>query len=137
MRLMKKVLLMLFVLSILGYAGFSYYLASLIVTPKVLTLAEERQWIEEHNLVGDFEAYNKEEFTVTGFEGYKFHAQLIKSDNSTSSKYVIITHGFRSNRNGAIKYMDSYHKLGYHVITYDVRGHGEKQPTPVSLGRLE
>ncbi|MGT2828248.1 alpha/beta hydrolase [Streptococcus hillyeri] len=50
---------------------------------------------------------------------------------------MIITHGFRSNRNGAIKYVDSYHKLGYHVIIYDVRGHGENQPTPVSLGRLE
>ncbi|MGT2828247.1 hypothetical protein AB6M97_04425 [Streptococcus hillyeri] len=64
---MKKVLLMLFVLSILGYAGFSYYLASSIVTPKVLTLSEERQWIEEYDLVGDFDAYNKEEFTVTSF----------------------------------------------------------------------
>lgn len=137
MTVIRNIIIGIVTLSVITYIGFSYYLAKSIVKPDVLTLTEERQWIEEHDLVGDFDHYHKEELTVQGYQNYQLHAQIIKADNDHSDKYVIISHGFRSNRNGAIKYVDSYHKLGYHVITYDVRGHGENQPTAVSLGHLE
>ena len=34
-------------------------------------------------------------------------------------------HGFRANRYGAVKYVDTYIDLGYNCIIYDMRGHGE------------
>ena len=36
-------------------------------------------------------------------------------------------HGFRANRYGAVKYVDTYIDLGYNCIIYDMRGHGENE----------
>lgn len=137
MKWFKRLVLTLVILAGVAYVGVAYLMATSIVKPNVLTLMEERQWIENHGLLGDYDSYAKEDFTVTGFENYQLHAQLIKAADKNTDKYVIITHGFRSNRNGSIKYVDSYHKLGYNVIIYDVRGHGENKKTAVSLGNFE
>lgn len=137
MNLLRNIVIALVCLASLAYLGFSYNLAKSIVKPDVLTLEKERQWIEEHQLVGDFDSYEKEDFTFLGYQDYKLHGQFIRADDPKSKKYVIITHGFRSNRNGSIKYVDSYHKLNYNVIIYDVRGHGENEKTAISLGNFE
>ena len=34
-------------------------------------------------------------------------------------------HGFRANRYGAVKYVDTYIDLGYNCIIYYMRGHGK------------
>ncbi|EIC94807.1 alpha/beta hydrolase domain protein [Lachnoanaerobaculum saburreum F0468] len=54
-----------------------------------------------------------------------------------SDKYVIISHGFKSNRYGAVKYVDSYIDLGFNCIIYDMRDHGENAKATVSLGQFE
>lgn len=137
MKLIKRVLAVFFILASLAYLGFSYIMSRSIVRPDVLTLDQERQWIEDKGLLGDFDSYVKKDFTVKGYEDYVINGQFIPAADESSQKYVIITHGFRSNRNGSIKYVDTYHKLGYNVLIYDVRGHGENEPATVSLGQFE
>ena len=61
---------------------------------------------------------------------------LVKNPVETD-KYVIISHGFKSNRYGAVKYVDSYMDLGFNCIIYDLRDHGENAKTAVSLGQFE
>ena len=137
MKILKIFLVTLAFVLVIAYLGVSYYMAKTIVRPTGLTLKEERTWINEHHLAGDFDSYAKQDFKVKGYQGYTLHGQLIKAADSNSKKYVIITHGFRSNRNGSIKYVTTYHKLGYNVIIYDARGHGLNQKATVSLGNYE
>lgn len=139
MKFINKLAIGVVVLAVLAYLGFSYTLAKSIVMPKTLTLEEERKWIEEHNLLGDFDSYDKQDYQIKTYNSskeYTINAQFIKYPEE-SNKYVIITHGFGSNRNGSIKYVNVYRKLGYNIIIYDVRGHGLNEKTPVSLGNFE
>lgn len=122
---------------LLAYSVVTVLLAKSIVLPKTLSLEEERAWIAEHNLQGNYDTYQKEDYQIVLQDGYTIHATLVKAEELNSQKYVIISHGFRSNRNGNIKYTDVYHSLGYHVISYDVRGHGQNAKTKVSLGNQE
>lgn len=137
MKIIKRLIIAILLLASLAYLGFSYTMARSIVRPDVLTLEQERQWIEEKGLLGNFDRYRKEDFTVKAYQDYVLHGQFIPAEDESSDKFVIITHGFRSNRNGAIKYVDSYHKLGYNVLIYDVRGHGANAKATVSLGQFE
>lgn len=61
---------------------------------------------------------------------------LVKNPVETD-KYVIISHGFKSNRYGAVKYVDTYMDLGFNCIIYDLRDHGENAKTALSLGQFE
>ncbi|MBQ3848101.1 MAG: alpha/beta hydrolase [Clostridia bacterium] len=134
-RIMIAAVIIVAVLLVL-YAGVSVFMASSIARPKTMTLEEEKNWEEEHGLWGDFDSYEKEDYTVAGKDGYILHCALIKTSVKTD-KYVIISHGFRSNRYGCVKYVDVYADLGYNCIIYDVRGHGENKKTTVTLGNYE
>lgn len=137
MKKWKKISLGLLSLAVLAYGGASAYLASSIVRPKTLTLAQEEAWEKEHGMWNDYDQLEKTDYTVAGEGNYQLHASLVKAADTASQKYVIITHGFRSNRHGAVKYVEVYRQLGYNCIVYDVRGHGDNQPTTVSLGNIE
>jgi alpha-beta hydrolase superfamily lysophospholipase len=54
-----------------------------------------------------------------------------------STKYVIISHGYTDNHIGALKYAPVYLDLGYNIIVYDLRGHGENEPTFTTYGIRE
>ncbi len=136
-KMFKKIAIAIATLVLIAYCVISYNLAKSITMPKTLTLDEERKWIEENNLLGSFDTYEKQDYKIEGYNGYTINAQLVKSKDNNSNKYVIVSHGFRSNRNGSIKYIDTYQKLGYNVIIYDVRGHGLNEKTAVSLGNIE
>lgn len=53
---------------------------------------------------------------------------------SENNKYIIMVHGYTLNRNGELKYMPIYRRLGYNCIVYDHRGHGENAWKPCSFG---
>ncbi|MFK8242916.1 MULTISPECIES: alpha/beta fold hydrolase [unclassified Facklamia] len=137
MKWLKLLFLVLLFLLVLAYSGVSVYLARSIVKPIPMTLEQEEQWEKEHGMWNDFDQYDVEEYSVQGVDDYQLHAALVKAENPASNKYVIITHGFRSNRNGAVKYVPVYRALGYNCIIYDVRGHGKNTPVTVTLGQIE
>lgn len=118
------------------YMAASYFLARAVIFPDGLRLAKEIEWEKENGLWDDFETYSKEVYTVQGFENYTLHTELVKAEPK-SNKYVILTHGFRSNRYGSAKYVKAYRSLGYNCIIYDTRGHGENVKTAVTLGNTE
>ena len=86
---------------------------------------------------------------MNGKDGFPLHCQLIcppedqdapdmtAPDRPAPKKYMILTHGFRSNRYGSVKYLDVYISLGFRCIIYDVRGFGDNAKTTVSLGQFE
>lgn len=120
-----------------AYSLLSIYFAGTIAKPSGLSYEEEREWSIEHGLWGDSDSYEKEAYSVSGLDGYKLNCSLIRAESDDSDKFVIISHGFRSNMNGAMKYVDVYRSLGYSCIIYDVRAHGENEDAICSLGNFE
>lgn len=137
---MKKIIIgiviVLILLAIGFYCSFILGKASQIAYPNISTLEKEIEWEKEHDLWGNFDSYEKGEYVVRGYNDYELHVTLVKNPVE-SDKYVIISHGIKSNRYGAVKYVDSYINLGFNCIIYDMRGHGENEKAIVSLGQYE
>lgn len=137
---MKKIIIAIAIIIVLvaigWYCRFIFGLASQMANPKVSTLEKEISWEKEHKLWGDYDDYEKEDYIVKGLNDYDLHVTLVKNP-IPSDKYVIISHGFKSNRYGAVKYVDSYIDLGFNCIIYDMRDHGENAKATVSLGQFE
>ncbi len=137
---MKKIIIAIAIIIVLvaigWYCRFIFGLASQMANPKVSTLEKEISWEKEHKLWGEYDDYEKEDYIVKGLNDYDLHVTLVKNP-IPSDKYVIISHGFKSNRYGAVKYVDSYIDLGFNCIIYDMRDHGENEKVTVSLGQFE
>lgn len=121
-------------LFLLGFLTF--WLPSFIMTGKRQTLDEAFLWQTDHYDTSFYEGLEKEDYTVTGTEGYLLHVELLKNPRQTT-KYMILSHGYTDNRMGALKYVSMYMELGFHCIIYDLRGHGENEPTFTTYGVLE
>ncbi len=134
-KALKVVLAVLVVLAV-ALGGASFYLAKSVARPNGNSLAEEQAWEEDHGMWGDFAELPREDFTVAGEGGYTLHCSLVPAAEA-SDRYVIISHGYNANRYGAAKYVTAYRDLGFNCIIYDVRGHGENEPTTCTLGQLE
>ncbi len=119
-----------------AYTGAGAVFARKLAMPHVYTLAEEEKWEKEHGVWGDYDLIPRTNYTVTGKDGIILHCEYAEA-NPGSRKYVILTHGYTSNRYGAVKYVGVYAKLGFNCILYDCRGHGENEPAACSVGNLE
>ncbi len=73
------------------------------------------------------------DFALTLKDGYVIHGDYTLN-KKPSNKYIIIIHGHGSTREGALKYVPFYYKLGYNIIRYDHRGHGDNVRTRCSMG---
>ena len=120
------VIILLIVLVLLLAAG--WFMAGYTMSIPRQTLEQARQWQQDHYDIDWYDALEKQDYTVSGFEGYELHVQCLVN-RSGSGKYVILSHGYTDNRYGSLKYAQIYLKQGYQVILYDLRGHGENEPT--------
>ena len=119
-----------------AFAAIPAFLARQLAKPNGQSLEQEKEWEKEHGLWNDFDDFRQEAYRVKGWKDYELNCLYVETAPG-SRKYVIISHGYSSNRYGAVKYVDTYRDLGYNCILYDVRGHGENQKTAVSLGNFE
>lgn len=117
-------------------AGAGAYFAHSLVYPHTFSLAEERKWESENGLWGNYSQIPHKYYSVTTDDGCVLHCECAMT-NPESRKYVILSHGYTSNRYGDVKYVGAYARLGFNCILYDCRGHGENVHEPCSLGNLE
>ena len=114
----------------------SLLLAGFIMTGRRKSLEGAFEWQSEHYDTSFYAPLQKVDYTVEGADGYVLHVQeLVNPEPST--KYVIISHGYMDNRNGALKYVPTYLDLGYNCVIYDLRGHGLNERTFTTYGVLE
>ena len=111
-------------------------LSRMISFPKKYTLEESVEYEKLAGNWGAYDSFKKEPFLLQSFDGYELHGLFIPSDKP-SGKYVIITHGWTYLKEGTVKYINLYHSLGFNVIAYDNRGHGENRKFPCSMGYRE
>ena len=137
-KIIIRVLIVLLILTAAALVVFSVVMARYLSFPKGMTLEGEKQWAISNGVWGDLEDYKTESYTVEGKDGYILHCQLLYSDDTQDSdKYVIISHGYNSNRYGAGKYVPVYDALGYKCLIYDLRGHGENEKSVCTIGNYE
>ncbi len=118
---------LILILLLLLLAGFGFYFAGFAMGGKRQTLEEARAWQEAHYDLSWYDPLEKTDYTVSSFDGYVLHAQLLKNPRG-GRKYVLISHGYTDNRFGALKYASLYLDQGFHVLVYDLRGHGANEP---------
>ena len=67
-------------------------------------------------------------------DGYEIHGDISLNN---PKKFVICCHGHGSNSNRAVKYGKMYYSLGYSVVLYDARSHGDNVRSQVTMGYQE
>ena len=125
--MLKAIIIVLFLLLIVA-AVIGFYSAKTTLSIPRQTLDGARRWQEDHYDISWYDELEKTDYTVSSYDGYLVHVQFLHN-HLPADQYVIISHGYTDNRFGALKYAKMYLDLGFHVIIYDLRGHGLNEET--------
>ena len=131
------VLMIAFVASIIGsvFASLPLYLAIKTTHPTILTRDEVTKLWQEERFATPYDKAMRQDITFTMNDGYLIHGDYML--NPGSKKFVICCHGYSVNREAELEYGLFFYKLGYSVILYDQRGHGDNAPYKSTMGYLE
>lgn len=124
---MTAVWIILAVLCVL-FVALGFFLADYSMKIRRQTLEQARKWQSEHYDISWYDTIKKQDYTVQSYDGYVLHVQKIFNPQPTD-RYMLISHGYTDNHIGSLKYTRMYLELGFNVILYDLRGHGENEPT--------
>ena len=119
--------IILAVLAVLAIAA-GFFFASSSMSIRRQTLDEAKKWQEDHYDLSWYDPLEKTDYQVTSYDGYVLNVELIRNP-VPADKYILLSHGYTDNRFGSLKYTKMYLDLGFNVIVYDLRGHGENEPT--------
>ena len=111
-------------------------LAHKITRPRCFTRSENIANIEKEKALIVDPNLKREEVTFTMSDGYVIHGDISLQDTPTK-KFCIALHGFTATREGAIMYGDIFYHLGYNLLVYDQRGHGDNKRCDISMGYFE
>ena len=82
------------------------------------------------------ETYQGTDFEIASVDGNTIPGTCYRSAQETG-KWVILVHGAGGDRECMIPLVGPYLEKGYHVLTYDQRGHGDNSDRRVSFGIFE
>ena len=79
------------------------------------------------------------EYDVEGYQGINLKTVTIKSwvKNENNNKWVIVVHGLNSHKFRSIFFGLIYLRLGYNILVYDQRNHGESGKSITTMGYNE
>lgn len=80
------------------------------------------------------ENWERKEIVIPMPDGYAIHGDITIND---PKKWMIFLHGHGSTREGSIKYAKVFYELGYSILIYDHRGHGDNKKHICTMGYLE
>ena len=118
------------------FLTFALWAASFVMTGRRQSIDDALKWQSEHYDVSFYDRLEKIDYTVSGEDGYVLNVEFLKNPEDTT-KYMILTHGYTDNHIGSLKYVSMYLDLGFNCIIYDLRGHGENEPTFTTYGIKE
>ena len=121
-------LLALFLIVIAVFVILSFYLSFYSMRIKRQSFEEAKRWQADHYDISFYDALEKTDYTIKSYDGYVLPVQLLINPNPTD-RYILISHGYTDNRYGMLKYTQMYLDLGFNIILYDLRGHGENVKT--------
>ena len=110
------------------FAGLSLGLCCYATHVSRRSFEETLAWQKDHYDISFYDHLEKIDYKITSYDGYVIPVQLLKNPEPTN-KYMLMTHGHTDNRYGMLKYAKVYLDLGFNVILYDLRAHGENVKT--------
>lgn len=131
-----KMLIGVIIAGALLFTAACMRLAASVMTGYRQTLDEAMEWQSAHYDVSFYQGLEKTDYVVSAHNGYVLHVQELRNPNPTND-FVILSHGYTDNRLGSLKYVPMYLDLGFNCVIYDLRGHGENEPTFTTYGILE
>jgi len=79
-----------------------------------------------------------QDVTITSFDNVPLSAFLfINYQPNANHKWIIAVHGWQQNRYRILYLVKHFYQQGYHVLTYDARGHGTNFKTSLTFGFKE
>jgi len=129
-----------FLIFIVVFTG--YRIAQGIYHPVRQSLLETRarEMEKTPDLVPVFDAWKKIEYHIETRSGYDLKAYYLPVEHplkDASKRFVVIAHGYTYTHHGGLKYAYIMKQLGFNVILYDERFHGESGGKNCSLGFYE
>lgn len=130
---------LIIILSLVGV----YVLLSLIIAIVIvqLTVYPKLQSKEMHIALNKkygrdegTENFERKPFKLCLKDGYIINGDVSIND---SKKFMIVSHGHSANREAVMKYARVFYKLGYSIVLFDQRGHGENKRTRCTMSKLE
>ena len=127
------------VLLITGYFSYNIGISSLMANkmchPKHYTSKEEKnEYLGGLGSVDGINQYQRTPITFTMKDGYIIHGDYSLNN---PKKFVICMHGHTSIKDGSVKYAYALFRLGYSLVFYDHRSHGENERDYVTMGYRE
>jgi fermentation-respiration switch protein FrsA (DUF1100 family) len=114
-------------------------LADLIIKPRMLSY--EKGFQREVNCnkfdLKTYRSMEKQAFHIKSDYGYILSCELVEAPERKEKKIVILCHGLGYAKYGSIKYMEMFLRLGFSVLMYDHRNHGQSGKAFTSMGFYE
>ncbi len=137
-KVLKIVLISLAVFIVVNLIGAAVGTSTSITHPVRESYEDRKAYVKEKGLWGDFDSYDKQDYQVAGLDGYQLSCTFVSSkETKGTGRYVIISHGHKSNKYAMVKFVDPYIQLGFSCIIYDQRAHGENAKALCSMGGWE
>jgi len=129
-----------FIILLIVFTG--YKIARSIYHPTRYSLLEtmSRELEKTPDLYKIYEQWAKIPFTIETRNGYDLKAYYLPAEHDEAidpKRFVVIAHGYSYTHHGGIKYAYIMKQLGFNVILYDERYHGESGGKYCSLGFYE
>lgn len=93
----------------------------------MIKMAPVGEWAEKQTF---------EDVYITSRDGLKLHAFYLAADEPTD-KILLLHHGFTSKAKDNMTHAKYFHELGYEVMMFDLRAHGESEGKYVGFGVLD
>ena len=137
-KVFKIILISIAVFIVLNLIGAAVGTTISITHPKRESYQDREDYTKEAGMWGGYDSYDKEDYIVKGYQDYELHVTSVDSASTQGTgKYVIISHGHKSNKYGVVKFVDPYIELGFTCIIYDLRGHGSNASSICTMGGYE
>jgi uncharacterized protein len=88
----------------------------------------------DYDCIGGVSFGKLEPLSLTTEDGFLLHAWIHRSIKATSNRWVILLHGYRSDRIVLQNRRRFFARRGYHTILLHFRGHGNSESSIISYG---
>jgi len=111
-----------------AFLGASFLMSWLLVRPRRRA---------EYDCLPRFRFGVLEPIALVTSDGIRLHAWVLLSSKAQSKNWVLVLHGYRSDRTVSVNRARFFSRRGFNVLLLHFRGHGGSQPTRISYGYHE
>ena len=112
---------------------FGFKFAKFFAHPRWCTRQQQIDELGYHD-APEYKLLKREPITFVMRDGYKIGGDISVIN---PKKFVIVLHGHGSSCERSAQYAAAFTRLGYSIVLYDQRGHGDNKRTRCTMGKRE